>query len=259
MRAAKSRPGPVRKADVMSGLPWPIVSRVAVVQWGRTYAEALRHICRQAFPKAEITAYQRAGDVLTALRAQPVNLLLQTLVFPDMDGLELLNCVTREKLAGRVVVASRRRDEQCLFALRNARFDGIVDSLDGSAETLVKALRQVAAGQAYVSPVFRDLIVERSVPSKLWHQFTPAEISVLTVIGDGSDDQEAAVLLDLSALTVQTHRRNIMRKLGVRTSAKLVREAVRLGMVQITPEGRVIRPRVGQDLYPDLPPTGTLT
>ena len=259
MPAAKPRSSPTRKSDAISGLSRSAVGKVAVVQWGRTYAEALRHICQRAFPRAEITAYQRAGDVLAALRAQPVDLLLQTLVFPDMDGLELLACVTREKLAGRVVVTSRRRDEQCLFALRNARFDGIVDSLDSSAETLIKARRQISAGQAYVSPAFRDLVVERSVPSQLWHQFTPAEISVLTVIGDGSDDEEAAALLRLSALTVQTHRRNIMRKLGVRTSAKLVREAVRLGMVQITPEGRVIRPRVGQGLYPDLPATGTLT
>lgn len=253
MHSTKSTPGLVPKPKVAKILPWSWVSRVAVVQWGRTYAEALRSVCCRAFPKAVITAHDCAGGVLTALRAEPADLLLQTLVFPDMDGLELLRLVTQEKLATRVLVVSRRRDEQCLYALRNARFDGIVDSLDAGVETLMEALHLVAAGHAYVSPAFREILVDRTAPSPLWHQFTPAEIRILTVIGDGSDDQEAAEVLHLSALTVQTHRRNIMHKLGVNSSAKLVREAIRLGMVQITSDGHVIRPRV--DAAPAASPT----
>lgn len=253
MRPPKSTAGPARKPRAPKALPWAWVRQVAVVQWGRTYAEALRSVCCLAFPQAEVTAYDSASGVLTGLRAQPADLLLQTLVFPDMDGLELLHLATQEKLATRVLVTSRRRDEQCLYALRNARFDGIVDSLDAGVETLMEALHLVAAGHPYVSPAFREILVDRTAPSPLWHQFTPAEIRILTVIGDGSDDQEAAVELRLSAATVQTHRRNIMHKLGVNSSAKLVREAIRLGMVQIRSDGQVIRPRTG--LAPAAPST----
>lgn len=253
MRPPKSTAGSARPPKAPKALPWAWVRRVAVVQWGRTYAEALRSVCCLAFPRAEITAYDSAGSVLAGLRARPVDLLLQTLVFPDMDGLELLRLATQEKLATRVLVTSRRRDEQCLYALRNARFDGIVDSLDAGAETLMEALHLVAAGHPYVSPAFREFLVDRAAPSPLWHQFTPAEIRILTVIGDGSDDQEAAAELHLSAATVQTHRRNIMHKLGVTSSAKLVREAIRLGMVQIRSDGHVIRPRAG--LEPTAPST----
>src|SRR6185436_15677863 len=73
-------------------------------------------------------------------------------------------------------------------------------------------------------------------------RLTPGEVQVFCVIGDGSDNAEAAERLGLSEATVQTCRRNIMRKLDVPTSAKLVREAVRLGVVRITPDGKVIRP-----------------
>ena len=62
------------------------------------------------------------------------------------------------------------------------------------------------------------------------------------MIGDGSDDREAATRLGLSVATVTTHRRNIMRKLDVPSSAKLVREAVRLGVVRIGPDGAIVRP-----------------
>jgi DNA-binding NarL/FixJ family response regulator len=73
-------------------------------------------------------------------------------------------------------------------------------------------------------------------------RLTPAELQVFCVIGDGSDDREAAARLGLSKATVTTHRRNIMRKLGVSSSAKLVREAVRLGVVRIGPDGAIVRP-----------------
>lgn len=247
MLLAKDPPGLAIEPTSSRSAPWAWVKHVAVVQWGRTYAEALQSVCHRAFPKASTQAFGSGSEVLAALRAKPVDVLLQTLMFPDMDGVDLLNCVMREKLAVRVLVASRRRDEQCLYALRNARFDGIVDTLDASVETLMEALHLVAAGHAYVSPAFRDILIDRIAPSNLWHQFTPAEIRTFTVIGDGSDDHEAAQLLGLSAATVQTHRRNIMHKLGVTSSAKLVREAIRLGMVQITSEGQVIRPGVSRE------------
>ena len=247
MPLAKVPPGLAHGSASSRSTPWAWVRHVAVVQWGRTYAEALRSVCCRAFPKADIQAHGTGAEVLAALRAKPVDLLLQTLMFPDMDGVDLLRIVMQEKLAVRVLVASRRRDEQCLYALRNARFDGIVDTLDASVETLMEALHLVAAGHAYVSPSFRDILIDRIVPSDLWHQFTPAEIRIFTVIGDGSDDHEAALILGLSAATVQTHRRNIMHKLGVTSSAKLVREAIRLGMVQITAEGHTIRPGVSRE------------
>lgn len=213
-----------------------------VAQWGRAYVEALQTSCIKAFPHAEITGSCTGAETLATLRARPTDLLLLTLNFSDMDGLDVLRAVTEEHLAKRVLLGCRRRDEHCLYSLRNARFDGIVDTLDESIETLVAALQVVASGKTYLSPTFRAIMVDRIAPSKIWQQLTPGEVRVLAIIGDGSDDQEAATRLKLSTATVQTHRRNIMRKLNVSTSAKLVRESVRLGFIRITDDGDVIRP-----------------
>jgi len=215
-----------------------------IAQWGRAYAEAFTKPCQHVFPKAEIITCCTGMDTLATLRAQPADLLLLTLNFPDMDGLDLIKAVTDENLAKRVLLGCRRRDEHCLYSLRNARFDGIVDMLEESIETLVKALRAVASGEAYISHAFRNVVIDRAAPSEIWQQLTPAEIRVLTIIGDGSDDHEAATQLGLSAATVQTHRRNIMHKLNVSTSAKLVRESIRLGLVRIAEDGKIIRPGI---------------
>ncbi len=218
------------------------VRRLVVVKWGQVYAEALKLICQYAFPQAEVVACSSGRAALAALRTKRADLLLLTLTFADVDGIDLLETIMHENLARRVLVGCRRRDEHSLHRLRNARFDGILDTLTETVDTLLEALQTVACGQAYVSPAFRDTVIDRLVPSELWQQLTAAEIRVLKVIGDGSDDLEAAAALGLTASTVQTHRRNIMRKFGVKSSAKLVREAVRLGIVRITDHGHIIRP-----------------
>ncbi|MBK8856824.1 MAG: response regulator transcription factor [Opitutaceae bacterium] len=213
-----------------------------VAKWGQVYAEALKLICQHAFPRAEVEACSSGKATLATLRARPADLVLLTLTFSDYDGIDLLQAVIEENLSAKVLLGCRRRDEHCLHSLRNARFDGILDTLHENLDTMLEALETVACGRAYVSPAFRDIVVDRIVPSSLWQKLTAAEIKVLKIIGDGSDDQEAAAVLALSAATVQTHRRNIMRKLGVTSSAKLVRESIRLGIVRITDHGRIIRP-----------------
>lgn len=218
------------------------VSRIVVAKWDGLYADALRNACERAFPGTPVQVCRRGADTLAALRLQRADLLLLGLSFVDLDGVDLLQTIVRERLAQRVMVVSGRKDEHSLQALRVARFDGFFDPYAEDVPALVEALRQVACGQGYLSPTLRrELFVQRSA-GMLVPRLTLAELQVLCVIGDGTDDREAAERLGLSDATVQTHRRNLMRKLEVTTSAKLVREAVRLGVVRIQPDGSVVRP-----------------
>jgi two-component system, NarL family, nitrate/nitrite response regulator NarL len=232
----------VKPRDITS-LTRAWVQQIVIAQWGRTYAEALKGVCTQAFPKKEIVLCCTTGEaVLDTLRQRPTDVLLLALTFPDMDGLDLLRYIAQEKLATRVLVASHQSQEHSLQALRQSRFDGLIDTQDESADALIRALHLVAAGEPYISPTLRSQIITRTPTGILAQKLTPAEIHVLAEIGDGSNNQEAALRLGLTDSTVQTHRRNIMRKLGITSSAKLVLEAVRLGMVRVTTNGNIIRP-----------------
>ena len=224
------------------------VRRVVVGQWGRIYAEALKRSCLKAFPKAEIEVSCTGVEILATLDAGRADLLLLAMILPDMHGADVLRRVTQRKLAARVLVASHCRDERTLLALRSAHYDGLIDTQQESTRTLIKALRLVASGQSFVSSSFRGTTSDLSPDGVVWRQLTRAEIRVFAAIGDGSANDEAARHLGLSEATVQTHRRNLMHKLGVFSSAKLVREAIRLGVVRIMPDGKVIRVE-----FPDKP------
>jgi DNA-binding NarL/FixJ family response regulator len=224
------------------------LSRIVVAKWDGLYAESLRAACARAFPETPVELCRSGAAMLAALRSAPADFVLLGLTFVDLDGTDILETIARERLARRVFVISGRRDETALRALRHARFDGFFDPFEETAEKLVEALRQVADGRGYISPgLSRRLVIQRT-EGVLAQRLTPAEMQVFALIGDGSDDGEAAQRLGLSDATIGTHRRNIMRKLDVSTSAKLVREAVRLGVVQIKPDGSVIRPGFEQTL-----------
>ena len=228
-------------AAVGEPLPLTSGSRIVVAKRDGLYAEALRSACAQAFPDAAIVTCRRGEETLQTLRAQAADLVLTGLTFVDLDGVDMLERIAREQLTKRVMVVSGRKDEHSMQALRTARFDGFFDPFSEDIETLVEALRQVAEGRGYISPSVRRQLTGRP-PEILGQRLTPGELQVFCVIGDGSDDAEAGARLGLSDSTVQTHRRNIMRTLDVPTSAKLVREAMRLRVVRITPAGAVIQP-----------------
>ena len=218
------------------------VSRIVIAKWDGLYAEALRAACAQAFEGTPVEVCRLGGSALQSLRDQPAGLVLMGLTFADLDGVDVLETIAGEHLASRVMLVSGRKDEHSLQTLRTARFDGFFDPWDENFDALVAALRVVAAGRGYISPSLHRQLLGRQASGALGLWLTPSEHQVFAVIGDGSDNSEAAERLGLSEATVLMHRRSIMRKLDVHSSAKLVREAVRMGVVRITPDGRILRP-----------------
>lgn len=223
-------------------LPLDAIKRVVIGKWDALYADALRSACERAFPAVQTQVCRKGAEVIAALREKPADFVLLGLTFVDLDGVDVLQTLWRERLTRRVLVVSGRKDEHSLQALRAAAFDGFFDPFAESVEALVAALHQVASGHGYVSASLRRDLMGQKGLGVLAPRLTPAELQVFCVIGDGSDDTEAGDRLGMRVATVQTHRRNIMRKLGISTSAKLVREAVRLGVVQIKSDGQIVRP-----------------
>lgn len=205
-----------------------------VAKQDRTYAEALGWICTQVFPAAEVETFGHGREALASLQNRPADFLLLGLTFRDVDGMDLLLQISQRRLVRHLLVIAEIRDELLIPALQTARVDAILDTGSETLDAVREALRAVNAGKVYVSPTLHPFLVDRGPAQQARPDLTPAELRVLRVIGLGHDNQEAAAILGLSDATVQTHRRNIMHKLKVPTSAKLVREAVRLGLVRIT-------------------------
>ena len=217
--------------------PSATVTHVVIAEQNRLHADALRLACLECFADATVHLHVHGMQALRALAHEPADLLVMGLSFDDIDGVALLEEVNRGRLAQRTVIVSSQWEEHILLSLRTARFDGAVDTATESFGTIRQVMALVAAGEGYISASLRKYLIDELPADSGVHELTAMELRVIRVIGEGFDNQEAAARLGICMTTVQTHRRNIMRKLRVATSAKLVHEAVRLGLVRITPAG----------------------
>ena len=110
-------------------------------------------------------------------------------------------------------------------------YDGLVEGL-GNPRT---AREQVMGRELYVSPTFAQHL--KRPKNITLDALTDREQMVLSVIGDGSDDQQAADMLRLAPHTVNTHRKTIMRKLGLNHEGQLMLYALQQGYMRVTPNG----------------------
>ena len=102
-------------------------------------------------------------------------------------------------------------------------------------EALVSAVKQIRQGKVYVSPLLAEELTDnlfqlpRDAETKAYDRLTTREKEVLKLIAEGNSSREAADLLSISVRTVQHHRANLMRKLGLNKTAYLVKYAIRKG------------------------------
>jgi DNA-binding NarL/FixJ family response regulator len=180
-----------------------------------------------------------ASDGLEAVRLVErftPHVLVLDLMMPGLSGLEATRDVCQRLPKTRVVILSMHASEgHVLEALRNGATGYVLKN--ASATDLVQAVRTAAAGRRYFSPPLSDTLIEayrqraQSTPLDPYETLTTRERQVLHFAAEGRPNPDIAARLFLSPRTVETHRANLMRKLGLRSQTDLVRYALRRGIV----------------------------
>jgi DNA-binding NarL/FixJ family response regulator len=106
---------------------------------------------------------------------------------------------------------------------------------DAAVSELTTAIREALRGRTYVSPAIATQIVTETSGAEASHA-APRELSgrereVLQLLAEGKSMKEVAAVLDISPRTVEFHKYRIMELLHVRTTAELVQQAIRLGLI----------------------------
>ena len=167
----------------------------------------------------------------TAQRLQP-DVIVADMAMPVMDGLEALHRLKAARLDAKVIFLTMHADAQLATAALRAGASGYV--LKHSAgEELITAIWAALQGQTYLTPLIaKDVITTLMAPEKqATVTLTPRQREVLRLIAEGQRMKEIAATLQLSTRTVETHKYDMMRALGVQSTAELVRYAIHLGLV----------------------------
>ena len=200
----------------------------------------------EAQPDFEIVA--ETGDGLEAVRLaehQKPHVLVVDLMMPGLNGLEVARQISQRLPRTHVVVLSMHANEAyVLEALKNGACGYVLK--DASAAELVRAVREANVGRRYLSPPLSEPAIDNYIQRTrnsdsldLYDTLTNREREVLQLAAEGHTNAEIAGRLFISPRTVETHRANVMHKLGLRSQTELVRYALRRGIMPI--EGTVKR------------------
>ena len=171
-----------------------------------------------------------ADGALAAVVAHRPEVLLLDWTLPG-DGRSVLVRMRAAAPGTRVCVLSMHQEGATVREALGAGALGYVVKGAG-IEHLVTALRSVAAGRRFLDPAAEgSLSAGPELEDDEWERLTPRERLVLRRVAEGRTNREIATELSLSPKTVDTHRTNLMRKLGVHDAQALARFAVRRGLL----------------------------
>jgi len=164
--------------------------------------------------------------------------LLMDLSVPGLNGIEATAQIKRRQPEIKVVaLTSHNTGEYVREALR-AGADGYILK-DASYDELVMALRSVASGKKFLSPDLSghqpkkcDSSDHQNTVTAPWAKLTARERSILKLIAEGRTNRATAEFLQVSPKTVEKHRANLMRKLGLRNVSELTRIALECGLIE---------------------------
>ncbi|MET9558391.1 response regulator transcription factor [Streptomyces sp. NPDC006645] len=187
-------------------------------------------------PDIDVVAAAADGyEVLTAVAAQPVDVVLMDLRMPRMDGTEATRRLTEEHPEVAVVVLTTFADDDSILSALSAGARGYLTKNSGRQD-IIRAIRAAAAGQSVLDREVQNrlLATARAEPSapkeSLPQDITPREREVLTLIGQGLPNRAIAEQLFISEATVKTHINNLFAKAGIRDRADAVRRAISAGL-----------------------------
>jgi DNA-binding NarL/FixJ family response regulator len=207
--------------------------RVCLVEDHRMMREALCEVLKKETDIHVVGESGTAREALQQAKALAPDVIVLDIRLPDVNGIEVAARLRDSANPPKVVALSGFADRRFVTAMIHSGASAYVAKSAAGTE-LVRAIRAVAAGQAYFSPEIASILLSELSGRSVSAEQAPLarrEREVIRLVAEGRRSAAIAVQLHISVATVEVHRRNIMRKLGLRSIAELARYAVREGII----------------------------
>jgi DNA-binding NarL/FixJ family response regulator len=215
----------------------PLKTRILLADDHTVVRQGLRFIL-DSEPDLEVVAEASNGNeaVVRALK-DDIDLAILDIAMPTMTGLQAARELSRHRPELKMLILSMHDDEGYLYEALKAGTAGYV--LKSVADRdLVEAVRAAMRGEPFLyagaeRALVRDYVQRARAGEELSEDpLTPREQQIVKLIAESNTNRQIAELLMISEKTVETHRANILEKLGMRDRVELTRYAIRRGFVE---------------------------
>lgn len=199
---------------------------LAIVDDHPVVIEGIKSLLKQEPLLGAALSFTTGGDFLAFLKTNEVQVALVDIMLPDMSGLEL--CKEVKKISPDTLVLALSNQEErsiILQALQNGASGYVLKN--ASSEELMRCLHDVLNGDIAFSREVKEIMTRPSrMELKEVPTITRREKEILQLLAEGKTTAVMAEKLQLSPLTIETHRRNLLQKFKVNNAAELVMFAV---------------------------------
>jgi DNA-binding NarL/FixJ family response regulator len=216
-------------------MTYPLKLRVLLAEDHQLVRQGLRSMLENESDIEVVAEAVNGEEAVELAKKWRPKIVVMDIGLPRLNGLEATQRIAEDMPDVKVLILSVQTDRRSVSRALRRGASGYMQK-DSAFEELARALRVVARGKTYLSPSITGVLVEdyvRVYPEDLASKpsvLTPREREVLQLIAEGHTTKEIASLLWISVKTVETHRRNIMRKVKLHSVAELTKYAVQEGI-----------------------------
>jgi DNA-binding NarL/FixJ family response regulator len=213
--------------------------RVLIAEDHKMMREGLRALLEDKLGHQCVAEASDGYEAINKASAVHPDIVIMDIGLPNLNGIEATRQIKSQHPEIEVVVLSMHATRNYIVQLLQAGASAYLLK-DSAVEDLAAALAAVSKGGMYLSPAITTAAALKNEAAAVsaktvaeMQRLTRRELQVLQLIADGQSTKEIAAILEVSVKTIETHRKQIMDKLGIRTIAGLTKYCIREGLTSV--------------------------
>lgn len=204
--------------------------RILIVEDHPAMVEGLRKILSESEEIAVLDIATDASKCMGLVKGYAYDVILLDIMLPGSNGLDLCSEIIKVKPEAKILALSTYNQRYYIETMLQNGAKGYLLK-NNSKEVILHAIKTVHAGNAYLCEEVKNVLRQHTDHSLA---LSRREIEVLRLIAEGLTNKEIADKLFISPLTVDSHRKNLIIKLGAKNTASLIRIAMSEGFVSVS-------------------------